>query len=148
VGQAEEVALRAQAQAEAKGDKIATTKDLQKQIDTLESATRKLVKAARDMSAEVATTHLQLAANRILFNMDAVDDKDSKSRLMNIAAQTRPSWTRLGCRRTRRQAQNIYLEAGRKSKGTAGALGSLEQTSTFAEELGPAPTPKPVCWRR
>jgi hypothetical protein len=133
---AEEAGLKAQ------GKKVATTKDLQKQIDTLESASRKLLKSDRGDSVEVAATQVQLGANRVLFNMDNLDEKALKQRLTKVLAETQSVLDEARMARTKRDAQNIYLEAGRKEKGEEGGLKMLSERGAFAADIGPAPAPK------
>lgn len=136
-----------QAGLEAQDAKILTPKDLERQISTLESATKKLAKShlPTDMGAQVAATQVQIAAQKILDNAQKTGATAGHvKRLRWIIDENQLRLDVVRVEGSKRQAQNIFLEGGRAAKGTAGALEYLQTPTAFAAKAadGPAPNAK------
>jgi hypothetical protein len=131
--------------AKVKATKIVTDSDLGKQVSTLESATSKLVKAHQpgDTASHMAAFQVQGAAQRILKNLPDQNSKASKvlggrtypdqvKRLERVIVETQWILDEVRVENTRRQAQNVYLAAGRTdTRGKQGALTNLTNRSLF-----------------
>ena len=144
---------------EARSAKIVTVADLQKQVSTLESATTKLIKGHQpgDGAGQRAALELQRAAERIRKNLPDQDSKASKllgrtypeqvRRLRWIVDETQLILDEVRVENTRREAQNIYLDAGRPdTKGKKGALENLTVRNVFDRAAAP-PAPNPAVAR-
>lgn len=133
--------------------KVLTVADLEKQISTLEAATTKLAKAHEpgDGAGHRAALEVQRAAERIHKNLPDQDSKASKllgrtypeqiRRLRRIIDETQLILDEVRVENTRRDAQNVYLEAGRTAtKGQKGAFENLSVRRVF-DQAGAAPVP-------
>ncbi len=123
---------------------------MEKQVTTLESATRKLVKAHKpgDTASHMAAFQLHAAAQKIHGNLPDQDSKASKllgrtypnqvRRLGWIIDETQLILDEVRVENTRREAQNVYLEAGRtETRGQGGALTKLSVRSAFDKDVAP-----------
>jgi hypothetical protein len=133
-----------QAGAKAKSAKVLTVTDLKEQVSTLDSATKKLVKAHQpgDTASQRAAFELHRAADHILGNLPDQNSKASKvlgrtypeeaRRLQRIIDDTQLILDEVRVANTRRQAQDIYHQAGRNdTRGQAGALTKLTATARY-----------------
>lgn len=138
---------------ESRSAKVVTVADLEKQVSTLEAATTKLIRAHQsgDGAGHRAALEVQRAADRIRQNLPDQGSKASKvlgrtypeqvRRLRWISDETQLILDEVRVENTRREAQNIYTEAGRTAtKGQTGALRNLTARSIF-DEPGAAPPP-------
>lgn len=135
-----------QAGLEAQSAPTLTLKDLEKQISTLESATKKLQKAHApgqvDLSNQVAANQVHQGGQRILGNARKSGASAAQlKRLRWIVDETQIILDAARVEGSRRQAQNIFLEGGRKAKGEKGALEYLQTPSAFAKKAAGAPEP-------
>ena len=138
--------------AKAKSAPIVTVSDLDTQVSTLEAATRKLVKAHQpgDTASHMAAFQVNAAAQRIRGNLPDQNSKASKllgrtypdqvRKLRWIVGETQLILDEVRVANTRREAQNVYLEAGRADASQPGALTKLGGRNQFnASSDGPAP---------
>jgi hypothetical protein len=145
-----------EAATKSKSTKVVTVSDLDTQVSRLESMSAKLVKAHQpgDTASHHAALQVNAAAKRILGNLPDQESKASKllgrtypvqvKRLERIMDDTQLILDEARVANTRREAQNIYLEAGRSAAaGQPGALTAVTKTaSTLAfdpAKAGPAP---------
>lgn len=148
--------------ATAKSARLVTVRDLKDQVNKLESATTKLVKAHQpgDAASQRAAFEVHRAATRILGNLPDQESKASKllgrtypeevRRLRRIIDDSQLILDEVRVANTRRQAQDIYREAGRSdTRGQAGALTKLTVRSVFDTNLAqPALKPEVVAYLR
>jgi hypothetical protein len=132
--------------------KVATVTELKEQVSTLDSATRKLVRAHQpgDQASHMAAFEVNRAAVHILGNLPDQGSKASRllgrtypeevGKLRRIIDDTQLILDEVRVANTRRQAENIYLEAGRGS--APGALTKLQTPSIFAAKTRPNPKPE------
>lgn len=122
--------------------RVATVTELKEQVGTLESATKKLVKAHQpgDQASQMAAFEVNRAARHILGNLPDQGSKASRllgrtypaevGKLRRIIDDTQLILDEVRVANTRRQAENIYMEAGRASRqGAAGGLTKLSGAS-------------------
>lgn len=133
--------------------KVVTVADLDKQVSTLASVTRKLVSAHQkgDQAGQKAASEVHTAAQHILGNLP-----DQKSKASKLLGRTYPEQVRqlkwvinetqlildeVRVENTRGEAQDIYMAAGRpETKGQQGALTKLTARSIFETKRDqPAP---------
>jgi hypothetical protein len=130
--------------AKAQSATVVTVADLEKQISNLESMMGKLSKAHQpgDSAGQRAASQVQAAANRILGNLPDQDSKASKvlgrtypaqvRRLRRVVDESQLILDEVRVESSRRQAQDIYLEAGRTANaGQQGALTKLTVRHLF-----------------
>jgi hypothetical protein len=138
--------------AKAQSAKVVTVADLEKQVSTLEAATRKLIKDHKpgDTAGHTAALQVHAAAERIRGNLP-----DQSSKASNLLGRTYPDQVRklrwisdetqlildeVRVADTRKQAGDIYLKGGRDDASQPGALTKLTGRSQFKENLQqPAP---------
>jgi hypothetical protein len=139
--------------AKATSAKVVTVGELNNQIAMLESLTSKLVNAHQpgDTASQNAASLVNRAARRILRNLPDQESKASKrlgrmypdqvNRLGRVVEETQLILDEVRVENTRRQAQNVYLEAGRTAAaGQQGALTKLGVRNVFdAAPAAPAP---------
>lgn len=132
---------------QAKSAKVVTVSELEKQISMLESATSKLVKAHHpgDTMSHKAAFEVQGAAQRITRNLGRTYPDHAK-RLGRIIDETQLILDEIRVENTRRQAQNVYHEAGRTdTRGQQGALTKLTVRDVFDKARDqPAPNAEVV----
>lgn len=131
---------------EAGTTKVLNAKDLEKQIAMLESALKKIMMNYQPGggadAANAAASRVRQGAKRILGNAQRSGGTPEQLRRLRVVigeADIFIDESRVAA--TNRQAQDIYLESGRKAKGEAGRFEQLGTRSAFKAKMGAAPAP-------